>query len=656
MTLDVVGPSRSADRRLALRRPEGVAAALTAFAPVVGLAAAQGGFFPGAWGWATFPLLWLAALALVLRDRIRLSGPEKVLLGLLFALTVWILLSATWSVAPAASILESQRGLLYVAGVAAALLVSRSRDVPRLLGGLLAAICAIAAFSLATRLLPDRVGVFDATSVYRLAQPIGYWNGLAIFMGMGALVALAFASRARSLVVRAVCAGALVLLLLTFYFTFGRGAWIALAAGVFTAVAVDPRRLQLLASMLVLSPAPAVAVWVASREAGLTHAGAAYGRAVHDGHRLALVLLLLAAANAVLAVAFASVERRFEPAAWARQAFAVAIALVVVAGLAGVLVRYGGPTTLAHKGYRAFNAPPPHVQSNLNKRLLSFSGNGRADLWRVAWDDARNHAVLGAGAGTYERYFLAHQPSAVSRVRDAHGLYIETLAELGPIGLILLLGALVGPVDGSGAGAQASARSGSGRRVRGISRSHGRRLGLGAARGHSRRAPLRRGHSRRSAALVSLASALGSGSMDRCRRHRRRCRLCSGRSRGQHGSEPEQRCPAETRLGGSGRRRSARRDVDALVAEALGGSRPCAVRSGSAFSREGELPKSHLDRFRRLGALVPPGQRERGGRKATRTPPGRSSLPSSAALARQCQHRSEAVRDSTAPPVTPRVG
>ena len=566
------------------------------------------------------------------------------------------MLSATWSVASAASILESQRGLLYVAGVAAALLVSRSRDVPRLLGGLLAAICAIAAFSLATRLLPDRVGVFDATSVYRLAQPIGYWNGLAIFMGMGALVALAFASRARWVVVRAVCAGALVLLLLTFYFTFGRGAWIALAAGVFTAVAVDPRRLQLLASLLVLSPVPAVAVWVASREPGLTHAGAAYGRAVHDGHRLALVLLLLAAANAVLAVAFALVERRFEPAAWARQAFAVAIALVVVAGLAGVLVRYGGPTTLAHKGYRAFKAPPPHVQSNLNKRLLSFSGNGRADLWRVAWDDARNHAVLGAGSGTYERYFLAHQPSAVSRVRDAHGLYIETLAELGPLGLILLLGALVVPLT-----------------VLGQARKHP--LVPGAAGAYAAYlvhtgvdwdwelpAVTLAGLLCGAAILVAarrsspFASALGSGSMDRCRRHRRRCRLCSGRSRGQHGPEPEQRCPAETRLGGSGRRRSARRDVDALVAEALGGSRPCAARSGSAFSREGELPKSHLDGFRRLGALVPPGQRERGGRKATRTPPGRSSLPSSAALARQCQHRSEAVRDSTAPPVTPRVG
>jgi hypothetical protein len=446
VAVDVVKPSRSANRRLALSRPEGLAAVLVAFAPLVGLAGAQGGYFPSAWGWATLPLLWVAALALALRDHVRVSGSERVFLGLLVALTLWILLSATWSVAPATSILESQRGLLYVAGASAALLVSRSRDVGRLLGGLLAGVCAIAAFSLATRLLPDRVGVFDATSVYRLAQPIGYWNGLAIFTGMGALVALAFATRARSLPVRAACAGVLVLLLPTFYFTFGRGAWIALAFGVLAAVAVDPNRLQLLAGLLTLAPMPAIAVLLASREPGLTHAGAAFGRAVHDGHRLALLLLLLAAVNATVAIAFASLERRFEPAAGIRRAFAVAIAVIVVAGLAGVFVRYGGPTTLAQKAYRAFKAPLPRAEANLNKRLRSFSGNGRADLWRIAWDDARQHPVSGAGAGTYERYFLAHKPASIGRVRDAHGLYVETLAELGPVGLALLLGALLLPL------------------------------------------------------------------------------------------------------------------------------------------------------------------------------------------------------------------
>src|SRR2546430_17226471 len=134
--LDAARPSRSAGKGLALRMPEGVVPALAAFAPLVGLAGAQGGYFPSAWGWATFPLLWLAALALALREQVRLSGSERVFIGLLVALTLWILLSATWSVAPAASILESQRGLLYVSGASAALLICQSRDARWLLGGL----------------------------------------------------------------------------------------------------------------------------------------------------------------------------------------------------------------------------------------------------------------------------------------------------------------------------------------------------------------------------------------------------------------------------------------------------------------------------------------------------------------------------------------
>jgi hypothetical protein len=446
MTLDVARPSRSAGKGLALRTPEGVVPALAAFAPLVGLAGAQGGYFPSAWGWVTFPLLWVAALALVLRERVRLSGSERLFLGLLVALTAWILLSATWSVASAPSILESQRGLLYVAGVAAVLFVTRSRDVTRLLGGVLTAICAIAIFSLATRLLPDRISVYDQTSVYRLAQPIGYWNGLAIFVGMGVLLALGFACRARSLFVRAAAAVAPVVLLPTFYFTFGRAAWIGLAAGLVFAVAVDPRRLQLLVGLIALLPLPAFGVLLASRERGLTHAGASLSQAVHDGHRLAWILLVLAAGNALVAVVFTLLEHRIEPAPWLVRGFAVAVVLLVLAGLATTFVRYGSPVTIARKGYHAFKAPPPHVQGNLNKRLLSFSGNGRADLWRIAWDDARAHSVLGAGAGTYERYFLQHQPPQIGRVRDAHGLYVETLAELGPFGLLLLVGALALPL------------------------------------------------------------------------------------------------------------------------------------------------------------------------------------------------------------------
>jgi hypothetical protein len=448
VTLELARPTRFAERGFGLSRPASRLAVLVAFGPVVGLAGAQGGYFPSAWGWATLPLLWLSALALVLRDRVCLSRPERLFLGLLTGLTLWILVSAVWSVAPAASILESQRGLLYTSLATAALVVSRSRDVSRLLGGLLTAICGVAAFSLTTRLLPDRIGVFDSGSVYRLAQPIGSWNGLAIFTGMGALLALAFATRARSLWTRAAAAGSLVLLLPTFYFTFGRGPWIALGLGILAAVATDPRRLQLLAGLAVLAPVPAFAVWTASHRSGLTHAGVPLNRATHDGHQLFFVLLVLAGINAAAALAFAYADRRFSPPPAGRRAFGGAIVLFAIIGLGFVFLRWGGPTTLAQKGYRAFKSPVVHSRGDLNARLRSFSGNGRADLWRLAWDDAAAHPVLGAGAGTYERYFLAHQPADISRVRDAHGLYIETLAELGPAGLILLLGTLVIPLAG----------------------------------------------------------------------------------------------------------------------------------------------------------------------------------------------------------------
>jgi hypothetical protein len=237
-----------------------------------------------------------------------------------------------------------------------------------------------------------------------------------------------------------------VVLLPTLYFTFGRAAWIALAAGLVIAVAIDPKRLQLIAALLVLAPLPAVAVLLASRESGLTHAGTPLARAAHDGHRVALAVVLLIAANVFLAVAFAWVSRRIQVPAALRAAFAVAVGLVVAFAIAGVFVRYGGPVTLATKGYTTFKAPPPHYTGNLNNRLLSFSGNGRADLWRIAWKDAKGHPLLGAGAGTYERYFLRNQPPRGSRVRDAHSLYLETLAELGPIGLAILVAALAIPL------------------------------------------------------------------------------------------------------------------------------------------------------------------------------------------------------------------
>jgi tetratricopeptide (TPR) repeat protein len=119
--------------------------------------------------------------------------------------------------------------------------------------------------------------------------------------------------------------------------------------------------------------------------------------------------------------------------------------LVAIGGAGAVLVNFGGPVGLVRDAYDAFKAPPPPDPEELEQRLLTFSGTYRPELWEAAWEDYRAHSVLGSGAGTYEQFWNRTRPIP-HIVRDAHSLYLEVLAELGPIGLVLLLLALGVPV------------------------------------------------------------------------------------------------------------------------------------------------------------------------------------------------------------------
>jgi O-antigen ligase len=70
----------------------------------------------------------------------------------------------------------------------------------------------------------------------------------------------------------------------------------------------------------------------------------------------------------------------------------------------------------------------------------------RGDYWHVAWHVVRAHPLLGTGAGTYDLAWAAY--GDIGRwggALDAHSLYLESLAELGPVGLVLL-GALLVPL------------------------------------------------------------------------------------------------------------------------------------------------------------------------------------------------------------------
>jgi hypothetical protein len=395
---------------------------LSAFAVVVGLGIADGGFFATAWGPLT--LVW---------GKVSLGVGALVLPGLLAVLAIWILASASWG-SQTEAVPEVQRALAYVTGGLVLALVLRRDTVPGFLIGLWAGIAVVCVYSVATRLFPEELGVFDPIAGYRLSEPLGYWNALGIFSAFGLLLAFGLAARAERLTVRAVAAASTVPLLLTLYFTFSRGAWIALGGALAAMLVLDPRRLQLGATLALVAPWPAAAVLLASTSDPLTDVGSTIDEAAADGRVLTAVgvgLALAAAAASVLAVAL---EPRARLSDGGRRVGNVVVVGAVVGLIALTIAALGGPTGIAE----AFAAEPPKEGTDLDNRLFSLSGSGRVEHWRVAWDVVEDHPALGSGAGSFQRYWLEHR-SYYGDVEDAHNLWLEVLSELGPVGLVLVL-------------------------------------------------------------------------------------------------------------------------------------------------------------------------------------------------------------------------
>ena len=318
--------------------------------------------------------------------------------------------------------LEAERGVLYVAATAAALLLlSLPGTAPPLLGGIAAGAVALSLYGLATRLFPGHVGGAYEPSAYQLAEPIGYANALATVAVVGILLCLGFIARG-SVAVRVAGAMSLVVLLPTLSFTISRGAIGALVAGFVVQALLDPSRRRLLTVAVPLSAPAVLAVLISSTLPALTTQGAALEAVQRDGSRFAVALLVLTVVAAAAAIVIEPGARRVSGSIRApRRALAVAVTVVVAAAvLAG-------------------------IGASRNDDLVSLAGNGRGEWWRVAAGMVADEPLLGTGAGSFEARFL-RDGSLGLPARDAHNLYLETLAELGPLGLALLLAVVAVPL------------------------------------------------------------------------------------------------------------------------------------------------------------------------------------------------------------------
>jgi O-antigen ligase len=410
--------------------------------------ASQGAYFSQSWGWVALAFL-VPTTVLALLERATVPGRLRLaFVGTIGTLAVWIALSTLWSASPSASAREVERVLVYVAAALALAFVARRGDTAALLSGALAGITIVTGYGLATRLFPDRFDTFsDPELPYRLAEPIGYWNSLGLLATMGILLALGTTAHARRASGALAAAATLPVLVSTLYFTFSRGAWASLVVGLVAMVASDPRRLTLCWTTLVVAPASVVAVVVASKQDALTRQDAVLAEWERQGHRLAGVVLALAACSVILAlvarvaVGMVPVGRR------PRLAFDLALGAMAVGAVVGTLVAVGGPVHGASELRERFDRDPV-AGADLNERLFSASGNGRSEQLRVSWEAGRDRMVSGNGAGAFEYLWYERRPSTLV-VRDGHSLYLETFAELGGVGLALLVAVVLLPFVGA---------------------------------------------------------------------------------------------------------------------------------------------------------------------------------------------------------------
>jgi tetratricopeptide (TPR) repeat protein len=164
--------------------------------------------------------------------------------------------------------------------------------------------------------------------------------------------------------------------------------------------------------------------------------------ATGDAGAGAVLLAVLAGACACAAVAVAVGRSGLDDFRVAPATARIAVgAAVVVALLASVTVGRGP----IDRGWDEFrNEDAPTRSNDPAERLTSFGG-ARYDAWGSAIDAFRANETRGLGPGSFE-FWWAENGERAEFFRDAHSLYLEMLAELGPLGfalLLTLLGALL---------------------------------------------------------------------------------------------------------------------------------------------------------------------------------------------------------------------
>jgi hypothetical protein len=362
-----------------------------------------------------------------------------VTLTLMAALVAVTALSIMWAVEPSGAWVEADRTLSYLATMAAGVALVRlfPHRWASLLGGVVLASVVVCGYALLTKVFP---GALNPDEIYaRLREPFGYWNAVGLMAAAAGPACLWLgARRSGHAAISALAYPALGLLFVALLLAYSRGALLALAVGCALWFAIVPLRLRGVAVLASSAFCGGLVAFWAFASNPLSTDNVPLADRASAGHELgialaAMVLVLLATG---LAIGFASAQRA--PSLDARRQAGVLVLVLLTL----VPVAFVGALALSSRGLGGSlsngwtNLTDPHANGNITNSpdRLTAVGSVRARYWNEALKIAKAHKALGVGAGGYATVRPRYRNDTLD-VRHAHGYVVQTVADMGAVGM-----------------------------------------------------------------------------------------------------------------------------------------------------------------------------------------------------------------------------
>jgi hypothetical protein len=406
--------------------------------------------------------------------------------SLLLAFAALSALSVVWSVQPDGSWQDAGRLFAYSGVFTLAVVLARMAPArwSAVLGGVLLAAVIVCGYALLTKVFPNAIGSEQSYGhVYaRLRAPYGYWNAIGLAAALGTIGCMWLgARRAGHALLSALAYPAMGIMLVTLLLAYSRGALVALVVGLALWLCLVPLRLRGITVLVAGALGAGIVVgWDFSR-AALTNDDVALAARVSAGHQLGVLLaaMVVGLTAAGLAIGFLSARHTLSPRARKRAGGAL-LSLLAIAAIA-----FAGALAVSHRGLfgsishtvDTLTNPNAPVPANGPGRLTAI-GSVRARYWNEALEIFDDHTLLGVGAEGYETARLRYR-TAMLDVGQAHGFIVQTLADLGLVGLLVVLALFGSWLTAAGRATHPFDRRWSGWRWRRLAETHtAERVGL----------------------------------------------------------------------------------------------------------------------------------------------------------------------------------